>query len=94
SVCVRVCPSVSIRTHRTFVAVHQYTYQHAGPSHELTSVVVHQYTYQHVGPWTQHAGPSRGLFGTHRTSVAIHQYTYQHIGPWTQHADPSRGLFG
>ncbi|CAG7863028.1 unnamed protein product, partial [Brassica rapa] len=43
SVCVRVCPSVSISTHRTFVAVHQYTYQHvgpwtqhAGPSHELT----------------------------------------------------------
>nr|VDC69274.1 unnamed protein product [Brassica rapa] len=28
-----------------------------------TSVAVHQYTYQHVGPWTQHAGPSRGLFG-------------------------------
>ncbi|WZZ15490.1 hypothetical protein YC2023_108579 [Brassica napus] len=32
--------------------------------------------------------------GTHRTSVAFHQYTYQHVGPWTQHADPSRGLFG
>ncbi|WZY93958.1 hypothetical protein YC2023_066287 [Brassica napus] len=44
SVCVRVCLSVSISTHRT-------------------SVAVHQYTYQHVGPWTQHAGPSRGLFG-------------------------------
>ena len=44
SVCVRVCPCVSISTHRTYVAVHQYTYQH-------------------VGPWTQHAGPSRGLFG-------------------------------
>ncbi|CAG7870647.1 unnamed protein product, partial [Brassica rapa] len=27
-----------------------------------TSVAVHQYTYQHAGPWTQHAGPSRGLF--------------------------------
>ncbi|CAG7876016.1 unnamed protein product, partial [Brassica rapa] len=35
---------VSVSTHRTFVAVHQYTYQH-------------------VGPWTQHAGPSRRLFG-------------------------------
>ncbi|WZY94010.1 hypothetical protein YC2023_066339 [Brassica napus] len=44
SVCVRVCPCVSVSTHRAFVAVHQYTYQHAGP-------------------WTQHAGPSRGLFG-------------------------------
>ncbi|CAG7863185.1 unnamed protein product, partial [Brassica rapa] len=48
----------------------------------------------HAGPWTQHAGPSRGLFGTHRTSVAVHQYTYQHLGPWTQHAGPSCGLFG
>ncbi|KAG5373821.1 hypothetical protein IGI04_042861, partial [Brassica rapa subsp. trilocularis] len=92
SVYVHVCSCVSVSTHRTSVAVHQYTYQHAGP-------------------WTQHAGPSRGLFGTHRTSVAVrvcpcvsvstnktsvavHQYTYQHFCPWTQHADPSRGLFG
>ncbi|KAG5397404.1 hypothetical protein IGI04_019218 [Brassica rapa subsp. trilocularis] len=45
SVCVRVCPSVSVSTHRT-------------------SLAVHQYTYQHVVPWTQHADPSRGLFGT------------------------------
>ncbi|CAG7863575.1 unnamed protein product [Brassica rapa] len=44
SVCVRVCSSVSVSTHRT-------------------SVAIHQYTYQHVGPWTQHAGPSHGLFG-------------------------------
>ncbi|WZZ03290.1 hypothetical protein YC2023_089211 [Brassica napus] len=92
SVCVRMCPYLSVSTHRMSVAVHQYTYHHAGP-------------------WTQHAGPSRGLFGTHKTivvvrvglcvsvsthrrSVAVHQYTYQHVGPWTQHADPSRGLFG
>ncbi|WZY93658.1 hypothetical protein YC2023_065987 [Brassica napus] len=203
SVCVRVCLCVSVSTHRTSVAVHQYTYhhagpwsQHAGPSRGLfgthrTSVAVHQYTYQHVGPWTQHADPSRGLFGmsvavrvcpcvsvsthrrpwlsisthistlvlgfstltlpgdcssdfgprglsvqytqdvcgcppahtgrlwvsasthrtsvavrvcpcvsvcvsvsTHRTSVAVHQYTYHHAGPWSQHAGPSRGLFG
>ncbi|CAG7870567.1 unnamed protein product, partial [Brassica rapa] len=46
SVCVRVGPSMSVSTHRTFVAVHQYTYQHvrpwtqhAGPSHELTLVL-------------------------------------------------------
>ena len=38
------CPCVSVRTHRT-------------------SVAAHQYTCRHVGPWTQHAGPSRGLFG-------------------------------
>ncbi|WZY93806.1 hypothetical protein YC2023_066135 [Brassica napus] len=77
-VCVSVCPCVSVSTHRTSVAVHQYTYQHAGP-------------------WTQHAGPSRGLFvsvNTHRTSVAVHQYTYQHAGPWTQHTSPSVHCLG
>ncbi|WZZ15449.1 hypothetical protein YC2023_108538 [Brassica napus] len=52
SMCVRVCPSVSVSTHRT-------------------SVAVHQYTYQHVGRWTQHAGPSRGLFGTHISTLVL-----------------------
>ncbi|KAG5410744.1 hypothetical protein IGI04_007063 [Brassica rapa subsp. trilocularis] len=67
SVCVRqhpqdVCvfPCVPFRTHMTSVAVHQYTYQHAGP-----------WT-QHAGPWTQHAVPSCGLFGT---SVCVRQHT-------------------
>ncbi|WZY93891.1 hypothetical protein YC2023_066220 [Brassica napus] len=77
SVPVCVCSCVSVSTQRTSVAVHQYTYQHAGPRTQHagpscvllgTSVAVHQYTYQHVGPWTQHADPSRGLFGT---SVAV-----------------------
>ncbi|WZY93727.1 hypothetical protein YC2023_066056 [Brassica napus] len=99
----RCCPCVSISTHKTSVAVQQYTYQHAGPwtqhagpSRGLfgTSVAVHQYTYQHAGPWTQHAGPARGLFGPYMKSVAVHQYTYQNAGPWTHHAGPSRGLFG
>ncbi|CAG7863017.1 unnamed protein product, partial [Brassica rapa] len=31
AVAVRVCPYVSVSTHRTSVAVHQYTYQHVGP---------------------------------------------------------------
>ncbi|CAG7870618.1 unnamed protein product, partial [Brassica rapa] len=31
SMCVWVCPFVSVSTHRTPVAVHQYTYQHVGP---------------------------------------------------------------
>ncbi|CAG7870348.1 unnamed protein product, partial [Brassica rapa] len=31
SVAVRVCPCVSVSTHRTSVAVHQYIYQHVGP---------------------------------------------------------------
>ncbi|CAG7863505.1 unnamed protein product [Brassica rapa] len=92
---VHVCPCVSVSSHRTSVAVHQYTYQHAGPwTQPAGPSPVHLYTYQHVGPWTQHAYPSRGLFGSHRTSVAVHQYTYQQVGPWTQHAGPSRGLFG
>ncbi|WZY93882.1 hypothetical protein YC2023_066211 [Brassica napus] len=96
SVAVRVCSCLSVTTHMTSVAVHQYTYQHVGPWTQhaapscglthITSVAVHQYTYQHAGPWSQHAGPSCGLFGTHRTSVAVHQYTYQHSIPWTQHA--------
>ena len=47
---VRGCPSA--HTGRPWVSV----------STHRTSVAVHQYTYQHAGPWTQHAGPSRGLF--------------------------------
>ncbi|CAG7875908.1 unnamed protein product [Brassica rapa] len=95
SVALRVCPCVSVSTHRTSVAVNQYTYQHVGPwtQHADPSRGL-SYTYQHAGPWTKHAGPSRGLFVTHKTSVAVHQYTYQHAGPWTQHAGPSPGLFG
>ncbi|CAG7863340.1 unnamed protein product, partial [Brassica rapa] len=82
---VRGCPCVSVcvrNTHRT-------------------SVAVPQYTYQHVGPWTQHAGPSRGLFGcfcpnwavcsvhtgrpwvsasTHRTSGAVCGCLSAHTG--------------
>ncbi|CAG7863219.1 unnamed protein product, partial [Brassica rapa] len=50
-VCGCPCVSVCVRQHTQDV--------HGCP----TSVAVHQYTYQHVGPWTQHAGPSRGLFG-------------------------------
>ncbi|CAG7870733.1 unnamed protein product [Brassica rapa] len=45
-----------------------------------TSVAVHQYTYQHVGPWTQHTGPSRGMFLTHRTSVGVRQHTQDVCG--------------
>ncbi|CAG7875984.1 unnamed protein product, partial [Brassica rapa] len=49
SVAVRVCPCVSVSTHRTLVAVHQYTYQHAGRpwvsvSTHRTSVCVRQHT--------------------------------------------------
>ncbi|CAG7863621.1 unnamed protein product, partial [Brassica rapa] len=70
SVGVRICPSVSVSTHRT-------------------SVAVHQYTYQHVGPWTQHAGPSHGLFGAQDVhgcpcvSVGVRRHTQDICGcPW------------
>ncbi|CAG7870715.1 unnamed protein product, partial [Brassica rapa] len=88
---VCVCPCVSVSIHRTSMAVHQCTYQHAGP-----------WT-QHAGPsmdcsgdfWpTWAVGSVHTGRPTHRTSVPVHQYTYQQVGPWTQHADPSRGLFG
>nr|VDC69278.1 unnamed protein product [Brassica rapa] len=59
-------------THRTSVGVRQNTQDHTqdvrgcpcvSVSTHRTSVPVRQYTYQHARPWTQHAGPSRGLFG-------------------------------
>ncbi|KAG5397420.1 hypothetical protein IGI04_019234, partial [Brassica rapa subsp. trilocularis] len=55
-------------THRASVSVRQHTQDICGcpcvsVSTHRTSVAVHQYTYQHAGPWTQHAGPSCGLFG-------------------------------
>ncbi|WZY94044.1 hypothetical protein YC2023_066373 [Brassica napus] len=77
SVAVCVCQCVSITTHRMSVAVHQYIYQHAGPSRGLfgthrTSVAVRVCLCVSVS--------------THRTSVAVHQYTYQHVvhtgRPW------------
>ncbi|KAG5384917.1 hypothetical protein IGI04_036387 [Brassica rapa subsp. trilocularis] len=96
SVAVRVCPFVSVSTHMTSVGVRQHLQDvrvcpsaHTGHlsvcpcvsvSTHRTSVAVHQYTYQYVGPWTQHAGPSRGLFGT---SVAVRGYPSAHTGhPW------------
>ncbi|WZY94036.1 hypothetical protein YC2023_066365 [Brassica napus] len=38
-VCVHVCPSVSVSTHMTSVAVHQYTYQNVGPRTQHTQDV-------------------------------------------------------
>ncbi|CAG7870500.1 unnamed protein product, partial [Brassica rapa] len=66
-------PCVSVSTHKTCVAV--CVCLSVSVSTHRTSVAVHQYTYQHVGPWTQHAGPSCGLFGTHSTSVGFRQHT-------------------
>ncbi|CAG7876015.1 unnamed protein product [Brassica rapa] len=64
---VRGCPSahtgrlcVSVITHMMSVAVR--VCPCVSVSTHKTSMAVHQYTYQNVGPWTQHAGPSRGLF--------------------------------
>ncbi|KAG5374255.1 hypothetical protein IGI04_042427 [Brassica rapa subsp. trilocularis] len=65
---VRVCPSELTRCPWLYVCVRQHTQDiHGCPcvsvSTHRTSVAVRQYTYQHVGPWTQHADPSRALFG-------------------------------
>ncbi|WZY93748.1 hypothetical protein YC2023_066077 [Brassica napus] len=99
-------PCVSVSTHRTSVAVHQYTYQHAGPWTQHAgssrglfgmSVAVHSCPSAHTGhSWLSvcvRVLPCVSV-STHRTSVAVHQYTYQHAGPWYQHAGPSHGLFG
>ncbi|WZY93900.1 hypothetical protein YC2023_066229 [Brassica napus] len=92
---VCMCPCVSVSTHRTSVAVHHRHRTSVGVPHHTqdvpvclclsvcthkTSVAVHQYTYQNAGPWTQHAGPSPGLFGAHRMSVAVHQRTQDVCG--------------
>ncbi|KAG5374246.1 hypothetical protein IGI04_042428 [Brassica rapa subsp. trilocularis] len=71
-------PCVSVSTHRMSVAVRECPC--VSVSTHRTSVAVHQYTYQQVGPWTQHADPSRGLFGT---SVAVRACPSAHTGhPW------------
>ncbi|WZY72188.1 hypothetical protein YC2023_004428 [Brassica napus] len=78
SVCVRVCLCVSVSTQRMSVAVR--VCSSVSVSTHRTFVAVHQYTYQHAGPWTQHADPSRGLFGTHRTSAGVRQHTQEICG--------------
>ncbi|WZY93728.1 hypothetical protein YC2023_066057 [Brassica napus] len=85
---IRVCPCVSFSTHRMSVTVHQTSvavrvFPCVSVSTHRTSVAVYQYTYQHAGPWTHHTGPSRGLFGKHRTSVAVCVCLLAHTGrPW------------
>ncbi|WZY93949.1 hypothetical protein YC2023_066278 [Brassica napus] len=69
---VHCCLWLSVRTHRTSVAdCVGLGVSCVSVSTHRTSVAVHQYTYQHAGPWTEHAGPSRGLFGT---SVCVRQH--------------------
>ncbi|WZY93795.1 hypothetical protein YC2023_066124 [Brassica napus] len=65
---VRGCLWLSVSTYKTSVCVRQHTQDVrvcpcVSVNTHRTSVAVHQYTYQHAGPWTQHTGPSRGLFG-------------------------------
>ncbi|WZY72184.1 hypothetical protein YC2023_004424 [Brassica napus] len=89
SVCVRVCPSA----HMTFVAVHQYTYQHVGPWTQHAALLVDcsgdfgqrglsvQYTQDVCGTHITSVAVrvcSCVSVSTHMTSVAVHQYTYQH----------------
>ena len=58
---VRGCPSA--HTGHPWLSVCVRVCSSVSVSRHRTSVAVPQYTYQHVGPWTQHAGPSCGLFG-------------------------------
>ncbi|KAG5384581.1 hypothetical protein IGI04_036051 [Brassica rapa subsp. trilocularis] len=67
---VRGCPPA--HTGRPWLSVCDCVCPCVSVSTHRTSVVVHQYTYQHAGPWTQHAGPSLGLF---ETSVGVRQHT-------------------
>ncbi|CAG7863612.1 unnamed protein product, partial [Brassica rapa] len=71
------CSCVSVSTHRSSVAVR--VCPCVSVSTHRTSVAFHQYTYRYVGPWTQHAGPSCGLFGTHRTFVGVRQQTQDDV---------------
>ncbi|KAG5384928.1 hypothetical protein IGI04_036398 [Brassica rapa subsp. trilocularis] len=84
------CLWLSVCRHRTFVAVRVRLC--VSISTHRTSVAVHQYTYQHAGPWTQHAGPSRGLFGT---SVGVRQHTQDICGfPWLAHIGRPQDVSG
>ncbi|WZY93724.1 hypothetical protein YC2023_066053 [Brassica napus] len=71
-------PCVSVSTHRTSVAV--CVCPCFSVSTHRSSVAVHQYTYQHFGPWTQHADPSRGLFGSFWPTWAV--YSVRTGRPW------------
>ncbi|KAG5415174.1 hypothetical protein IGI04_002741 [Brassica rapa subsp. trilocularis] len=66
SVAVRVCPCVSVSTHMTSVAIHQYTYHH--------------YTQDIRGCPSAHTGRLWLSVSTHWTSVDLHQQT-QDVGP-------------
>ncbi|WZZ15540.1 hypothetical protein YC2023_108629 [Brassica napus] len=109
SVAIRVCPCVSVSTHRTSVAVHQYTYQHVGPwtqhaapSRGLFGTSMAVRVCPSVSVSTHKT--SVAVHHTHRTSVGVRQHTQDvrgcpsvHISArWsmTQHAGPSHGLFG
>ncbi|WZY94021.1 hypothetical protein YC2023_066350 [Brassica napus] len=82
SVCARVCLCVSVSTHRTSVAVHQYTYQHhtqdvrgCPPTHTgrpWLSVAIRQHTHDVRRPWVS--------VSTHRTFVAVRVCPSAHTG--------------
>ncbi|CAG7876222.1 unnamed protein product, partial [Brassica rapa] len=72
SVCVRVCLSVSVNTHRTSVAVHQYTYQHVGPWTKHAGPFCGLFgTHVTSGCPPAHKGRPWLFIRTHRTSVAV-----------------------
>ncbi|WZY99621.1 hypothetical protein YC2023_071950 [Brassica napus] len=92
---VRGCLCVSVSTHRRSVAVHQYTYQHAGPwtqhaGHSLDCFgdfgqrgLSVQYTQDVRGCPPAHTRRSCVSVSTHRTSVAVRVCPSAHTGrPW------------
>ncbi|WZY94022.1 hypothetical protein YC2023_066351 [Brassica napus] len=66
-----VCGCPPAHTGRPWLSVCVRVCQCVSVTKHRTSVAIHQYTYQHVGPWTQHAGPSRGLFGRFCPTLAV-----------------------
>nr|VDC66986.1 unnamed protein product [Brassica rapa] len=70
---VRVCLSVSVSTHRTAVAVNQYTYQHVGPwtKHAGPSRGLFASFWPTWAVCSVHTGCPWVSASTHRTSMAV-----------------------
>ena len=78
---VRSCPCVSVSTHRTYVAVHQYTYQHVGPWNQHAGHPVD--CLGDIGPRgcpSAHTGHPWVSVSRNRMSVSVCQHTLDVCG--------------